>query len=287
MTTSSPSTAMWEMGLRLRAARDRAGYAAEEAAAAIPVKPHYLNNVERGRRMLAEDKLATLLELYEPTADEHEELLALRRTFNTRGWWSQYSDVLQDSLLKLYSYEQGAHEIRSYESGLVSGLLQTERYARAVHQGDTANLRPSDVERRTEARMRRQERLFEPDPLHALIVMNEATLWQQVGGSDVLAGQLERLIALMDAETPTIDLRIIPFTGDSYGALGSSTFHLLKFPSPRLTPLVWQESVTSLRLVDDETQLRQYHASFAEALDRAADHDTSRKLIHASLGSIT
>lgn len=287
MTTSSPSTAMWEMGLRLRAARDRAGLSAEEAAAAIPVKSHYLNNVERGRRMLAEDKLAALLELYEPSTDEHSELLALRRTSDTRGWWSHYSDVLQDSLLKLYSYEQGAHEIRSYESGLISGLLQTERYARAVHASDKANLRPSDVERRTEARMRRQQRLREPDPLHASIVMNEATLWQQVGGPDVLAEQLERLIAVVEAETPTVDLRIIPFTGGGYGALGSSTFHLLAFPSPRLTTLVWQESVTSLRLIDDETQLRQYHASFAEAVDRAADHDTSRKLIQAALGAIT
>lgn len=287
MTTSSPSTAMWELGLRLRAARDQAGLTAEESAAAIPIKPHYLYNVERGRRMLAEDKLAALLELYEPTADEHTELLALRRTSNTRGWWSHYNDVLQDSLLKLYSYEQGANEIKSYESGVMSGLLQTERYARAVHQSDKANLRPSDAERRTEARLRRQERLFEPDPLHALIVMNEATLWQQVGGVDILAEQLQHLIAVMDGDSHNVDLRIIPFTAGSYGAIGSSTFHLLTFPSPKLTPLVWQENVTSLRLLDDETQLRQYHAAFAEALGRAVDRDTSRKLIQRALGAIT
>lgn len=285
MTPTSPPVAAWELGLRLREIRDQRDLAPADAAKSAGITQTYLSNVEHGRRTIGEDKLHALLDTYE-ALHQHDELVALRRASDRRGWWSRYNTKLPLELVKLFSYMHGATAIRSYEGSVVSGLLQTEDYARAIHKGDGANLRLSDVDFRVEARLRNQQRLHSEEPLHASIVMSEAALRHQVGGPAVLAGQLEHLLDLIEQLPETLDLRVIPFTANSYGALNSSTFHVLEFNSHRVRRLAWHEVVTTLQLLDDEERVHRYDMCFAEALARAADPDASKKLIAEELENI-
>ncbi|MGW1682115.1 helix-turn-helix domain-containing protein [Saccharopolyspora sp. NPDC002376] len=287
MAPSSPPVAAWELGVRLREARELRDLSSTNAAKSIGITQNYLSNVEHGRRRIAEDKLEKLLTNYGVREDERKELLALRRASDGTGWWSRYSGLFSAELIRFFGYEHGAQEMHTYEGAMISGLLQTENYSRAVHNGDGANLRRSEVERRIEARVRRQERLTGTDPLSATIVMAEGALFQQVGGPEVLAEQLKHLLTLMDAHPDTLDLRIIPFSAGAYCALGSSTFHLLTFPSTRLMRLGWHETVTSLNLVESELKVHQYSVAFSEALSRAADRDGSKQLIRRALQQIT
>ncbi|MEV0082522.1 helix-turn-helix transcriptional regulator [Saccharopolyspora sp. NPDC050642] len=287
MAPSSPPVAAWELGIRLREARELIDLSSTDAAKSIGITQNYLSNVEHGRRRIAEDKLDKLLTNYGVRDDEREELLALRRASDGSGWWSRYSGLFSPELIRFFGYEHGAQEVHTYEGAMISGLLQTENYSRAVHSGDSANLRKSEVERRIEARIRRQERLSAPDPLNATILMAEGALHQQVGGPEVLAEQLQQLLTMMDEHSGTLDVRIIPFSAGAYCALGSSTFHLLTFPSTRLVRLGWHETVTSLNLVESELKIHQYSVAFSEALSRAADRDGSKQLIHKALHQIT
>lgn len=286
MTPTSPPVAAWELGMRLREFREQRDLQRIEVANAVGITQNYLSNIEHGRRTVAEDKLSALIDLYD-IADHHDELFGLRRASNRRGWWSRYNTKLPAELTKLFSYMHGASAFRSYEPGVISGLLQTTEYARAIHQSDQANVRLSDVDARIAARLRNQERLSKPEPLPATIVMTEAALRQQVGGTAVLAGQLEHLLTLLDWHADTLDVRIIPFDAGSYGALGSSTFHLLEFAGHKVRRLAWHETVTTLQLLDDEDLVHSYDICFANALDRAADQETSKKLITEALEDIT
>ncbi|MCI2418981.1 helix-turn-helix transcriptional regulator [Saccharopolyspora sp. K220] len=287
MAPSSPPVAAWELGIRLREARELVDLSSTDAAKSIGITQNYLSNVEHGRRRIAEEKLENLLTNYGVYEDERKELLALRRASDGSGWWSRYSGLFSPELVRFFGYEHGAHEVHTYEGAMISGLLQTEKYSRAVHSGDAANLRKSEVERRVEARSRRQERLSGPNPLNATILMTEGALRQQVGGPEILAEQLEHLLALMAEYPDTLDLRIIPFSAGAYCALGSSTFHLLTFPSARLVRLGWHETVTSLNLVESELKIHQYSVAFSEALSRAADREGSKQLIRKALQEIT
>ncbi|WP_295141631.1 MULTISPECIES: helix-turn-helix transcriptional regulator [unclassified Saccharopolyspora] len=275
------------MGIRLKEAREEIEMNGTDAAESIGVTQNYLSNIEHGRRKIAEDKLAKLAATYLLGEDEAAELIGLRREADGRGWWARYSGLFAPELLRFFGFEHGAEEIRSYESGAVSGLFQTEDYARAVHNGDRANLRGSEVNRRVEARMQRQRRLHGSEPLRATVVMAEGAIRQQVGGPEVLAGQLKHLLDLIHTHAETVEIRIIPFTADSYGAMGGSTFHLLTFPSARLRRLAWQETVTSLNLIDGEARVHQYCLSFSEAAERAVDRQESERLIQECLNSIT
>ncbi|KAA5836248.1 helix-turn-helix domain-containing protein [Saccharopolyspora hirsuta] len=248
---------------------------------------NYISNVEHGRRTISEDKLTQLMDVYGLPDEEQRELIALRRTCEGRGWWARYSGIYSAELLRFFGYEHGAEEIRTYEHSIVSGLLQTESYARAVHRGDGANLRMSEVERRVAVRMRRKDRLLGDDPLRATIVMSEAALHQQVGGTAILEEQLRHLLDLIDRCPDTLDLRVIPFTAGSFGALGSSTFHVLTFPSPRLPRLAWQETAVSTDLIADQAMVAQYSATFDEAGTFALDRHATGELIRERLGKLT
>ncbi|MCX2730850.1 helix-turn-helix transcriptional regulator [Saccharopolyspora sp. NFXS83] len=287
MAPASPLVAAWELGIRLKAAREQVDMTGTDAAHSIGVTQNYLSNIEHGRRKIAEDKLTALAGTYLLDDDEAAELVELRKASDGRGWWSRYSGLFAPELLRYFGFEHGAEEIRSYESGVMSGLLQTRDYAHAVHSGDRANLRGSEIDRRVEARQMRQHRISGSDPLRAVIVLTEGVLRQQVGGREVLSGQLEHVLNMIHAHSDTLAIRIIPFSAGSYGAMGSSTFHLLTFPSPRLRRLAWHEAVTSLNLIDTEARVHQYSLSFDEALDRAADVEASEEIIRDALRSIT
>lgn len=286
MAPSSPPVAAWELGLRLREARDTAGFGTTAAAKALGITQNYLSNIEQGRRRIAMDKLERLLDQYQVHGDERQIFLDLRRASTGTGWWSRYSGILSPELTRFISYEHGAREVRTYEGTVISGLLQTDGYSRALHASDRSNVRKSEIERRLEIRRRRQQRLFSPDAVNATILMNEGVLHQQVGGAETLVQQLEYLLNLMDHFSGTLDIRIIPFAAGGYGALGSSTFHLLTFPSARLVRIGWYETVTSHNLIQDESTIHQYDMAFNEALGCAADHDGSRTLIQQAIGSL-
>src|SRR5699024_3473198 len=159
-----------------------------------------------------------------------------------RGCWSPSSALFSDELLRLYGLEYGAHGVRTHESLLIPGLLQTSEYARALISSDLANIRQVEVDQRVEVRMRRQERLADDNPLQLTAVISEAALLQQVGGPDVRRAQLEHLTDMIDAHPKTLQVNVIPFDVTAGGILGASTFHLLDFVSPQLPSLAWQET---------------------------------------------
>jgi transcriptional regulator with XRE-family HTH domain len=276
---SSPTVASWELGQRLRDKRELLGIRGSEVAKALDMSVQFLSAAEHGKKKLPEDKLGALISRYEVDADEAQELRALRDAAAQRGWWNQFSALFSAELLRLFGFEHGAESIRAFDNGLMNGLLQTEDYARAIIEAGSPNIRLAEVDRRVRARMIRQRRLSGDDPLHLTAVMSESTIHQQVGGPSVLREQLRRLLDLVDAHADTLDLRIVPFTATGHHAMGGSAFHLMAFPSVNIGTLVWQETVTSTELIDDDLTAREYSLAYAEVCKSALDRQESVELI--------
>lgn len=287
MPSTSPTVAGWELGFRLWQARERVGMTGTAAARAIGISQNHISNLEHGRRKITTDGLHHMAEVYEFDKTELENLLALRETANSSGWWSRYSGHFRAELLRLFGYEDGAAEIKICETSLVCGLLQTEAYARAIHKGDGVNLRRLDIERRVEVRMRRQQRLFDSEPLRAVVVLGEGALRTEVGGPEVLAEQLRYLLDAIDEYAETLEVRVLPFAAGSCTALGSTTFHVLTFPDPAVPPVAWHETAISLELLDERTRVQQYELIFDEALSKVADREASQDLVRARLRELT
>lgn len=125
-------------------------------------------------------------------------------------WQAQ---VVQESYPAFFApvveFERSAVRIHGWDLGAVPGLMQTERYADAVVRA----CRPSDsddtVERTVAARMERQEILSGDSPPLLWYVIHEGVLRHVIGGTDVMAEQLDKL--LEHISHPGIMVQVLPF----------------------------------------------------------------------------
>ncbi len=250
----------------------------------------YWSHIENERNLLPKDKLEQLLDILEIDRSEQRELLALREAAKRRGWWSRYSALFGDEILRYYGMEWGAESIRTYESIMMPGLLQGEEFIRAQMLSAGATVRAIEVDQRVEARLHRQQRLTGESPVSLRAVIGEAALRQQVGGPDVLRRQLVHLADLLESYSGNVELQVIPFTAaDSVPA--SSTYHLLDFASPRLPTLAWHESaVFGQIIIDDEsrkeTKVRDLGFVFERARSLALPRAESLALIRATAAGL-
>lgn len=256
MAQTSPAVARWELMLRIRARADERGEKANTIARAVDVSPQYWSTLVKGRGVLAEDKLSTLMALLEFDKHEQKELLELREVAKERTPFAEYGALFNDSLMRFFGLEAGAQAIRSFENTVIPGLLQTEDYIRALMKSAVANSRPTEVEQRVRARLLRQRRLDDPDGLRLSVVIGQAAFMYQVGGPEIHQAQLRHLLVLAEQHPETLDLRVIPFNaGSALASLNASTFHLLAFESPRLPVLGWLETALYFEIVDDRQRV--------------------------------
>ncbi|MFE9578989.1 helix-turn-helix domain-containing protein [Nocardia sp. NPDC006044] len=285
MAPLSPTVARWELMLRIRRRRTEFDVSASVIAKELGFTLSYWSKVEK-ERILAEDKLKKLMALFEFDPAERAEMLRLREIAKQRGWWSNYADLLPDSLIRLYGLEFGAQKVRTYDSILIPGLLQTADYVRALLLSDVARIRQVDIDRLVQVRLGRQQRLITEDPLHLTAVVNEAALNQQIGGREIWQGQLRHLAAMVEQHPDTIDIRVIPFDATGGGLLGGATFSLLGFDNPLLPDIAWTETLIYQALVEDAEPVRHLNTLYANAIaDGALPPEESLTLIERKLQS--
>ncbi|MEU8895247.1 helix-turn-helix transcriptional regulator [Nocardia sp. NPDC048505] len=277
MAPVSPTVARWELVLRLRELREQRGFDSATFAKRVGFTAANWSHVEKGRRVLTVNTIGPVLDLLEVDAQERAELLALLEASKQRGWWAKSAPLLGPELQRLYGMEFGAHSIRSYDSLIVPGLLQTEDYARALISADVM-IRPVQVEQLVSIRMQRQERLSGPCPVELTAVIGEAALRQQTGGPAVQRGQLRHLAELLERHA-CVEVRVIPFTATAGAILGGSSFHLIDFSGKQLPTFGWAESAVFGGAVEDSELVRDLGFAYVRALDQSLSRDASLALI--------
>jgi transcriptional regulator with XRE-family HTH domain len=268
--------ANWELVIRLRERREQLGITVNDITNELNFTRNWWSAIENERRLIPESTLVTVFDILKFNEQERHELLELRENATKNGWWNNYSALFSGELRRLFGLEQGAQGVREFETLLIPGLLQTKEYARAIMRSEPT-IRKVEVEQRVEARLRRQERLHGSDPLEVSVILSEAALRQQIGGTDVLRGQLDHLLKLIEQEN--IEIRIIPFTATACALFGAGTLYLLDFHSPRLPMVAWQETVTTRSTITDATQVRDITMAFNEARERAEEGRETKKII--------
>ncbi|MEH0423696.1 helix-turn-helix domain-containing protein [Streptomyces sp. B21-083] len=112
---------------------------------------------------------------------------------------------LQDSYVDLY---RSTSLLRVYSPVLIPGLLQTEGYARALLSANARLLAvPDDADDAAAARLQRSHIIHEAGHRFVMVV-EEATLYYQLGDSDAMAAQLGYLLTA--GALPAVSFGIIP-----------------------------------------------------------------------------
>ncbi len=153
--------------------------------------------------------------------------------------------------------EEAATLIRVYEVQFVPGLLQTEEYARAVVMQGSPGLSPEEVDNRVNVRLGRQRRFSKENAPRLWAIVDEAALRRPMGGRDVLAGQVKRLMEAVSE--PNITLQVMPFKYGGHGAEGGA-FTIMRFPEADLPDMVYMEYLTGAHYIDKPEEVEVYAA---------------------------
>ena len=142
-----------------------AGSTRVDAGWAIRGSDAKISRLETARSSFKRRDVADLLTLYGVHDDvERDGLFVLVDQANAPGWRQEYGDLLSSSAGTRLELEQCASVIRCYEAQFVPDLLQTTDYARALLGLHHPGVQPSEIERRIELLMKRQEALRGPQP---------------------------------------------------------------------------------------------------------------------------
>ncbi|MFC8951625.1 Scr1 family TA system antitoxin-like transcriptional regulator [Streptomyces sp. NPDC057101] len=176
-------------------------------------------------------------------------------------WFQAYAEM-----------EAKATYISTYQSQLVYGLLQTPEYARAVLSVDN----PGRLEELVAARMERQRILEREHPPVLCVVLDEAVLYREIGGAEVMRNQLAHLLGFLDH--PWIQVQVLPFeVGQHPGLLGS--FTLLRFEDD--PDILYTESYDSGHMTANSQAIRERSVGYARLQASALSREGSAALIES------
>jgi len=257
-----PTVRRRRLGAELRRLRDSAGYKLEEVAGMLGVAPSTLSRIETGKAPTKSAYLSQLLELYQVTdAGQRQILVDMAREGHRKGWWAAYDDVLPSGLGVYVGLEAEASGLRSYEIGVVHGLLQTTDYARTILRASAPRHTADQIERLVDLRMERQRRLDDDPPLDLWVIHDEAVIRRTVGGPVVMRHQLAHL--LVAAGLPGVTLQVLPFdTGAHAGHDGP--FSIVEFHDRSDSEVVYVESTAGPIYLEKDREIR----ASAEVFDR-------------------
>jgi DNA-binding XRE family transcriptional regulator len=152
----------------------------------------------------------------------YDEVFGLKDMF-TKAAREIQGQSFPESFQDFPAHEAAAHDLYIYEHSVFPGLVQTERYMRAV-LASVPNIRADEVERRVTGRLARQEILrredIQPPRLWALV--DEAALRRPVADAAVMYEQC--MHALEVSRLPHVSLAVVPYAERWHvGLLGACT----------------------------------------------------------------
>lgn len=277
MTDRPPTIRQRRLWSELRRLRERSALTGDEVAQRLTWSPAKLSRMENGKRGIKIADLRQLLDVYGVENDRREHLLGLARGAHERGWWDTSYETLPPEYTSYISLEDEAAAIRSYNSQLVSGLMQTGDYAREVVRSALISLYPpAEVERRVEARLARQPLLHRANPLELWTVMDEAVLRRTVGTPKVMREQYDRVVEL--AELPNVTIQVLSYDAGAHPAT-SGSFTILKFPNRMFDDAVYVEAMTTGAYIEEDREVHHYSLAFDHIRAIALSPDESLDMI--------
>lgn len=184
------------LGAILRALRERAGLNGRELAQLLGWSTSKVSKVENGRQNITENDLRAWTAAV-GASDSFDQLKARLDSLAARyvEWQRSLRAGTTPRQQAILGLETGTKVISAFETIVVPGLLQTEAYARSV-LSSVAELYgvPNDAAAGARARMQRQQALYNPAKRFNF-VMTETALRHRYATTDVLRGQLDRILA--------------------------------------------------------------------------------------------
>ncbi|MDX3243621.1 helix-turn-helix transcriptional regulator [Streptomyces sp. ME18-1-4] len=267
--TTGLFTALGKMMKRLR---ERRGLTQKEFGQMVGYGPDAISSMERGVRTIRPqvleqaDDLLDAGGLLKDAIPEVREAMSKVRTRHPE-WYRGYAAM-----------EAEAVELHQYSINAVHGLLQTEAHAYAVFAKRRPFLDEETIEKRVADRLSRQQ-LFSRRPAPVVsYVIEEVVLDRPIGGWEVHAVQLQRLLTVSHMQN--VEIQVMPTRVEEHPNLDSA-FNLL---TPKKHPQVaYTEAQGYPRLITDLEEVRKIADRYGIMRAMALPPRETRTLIEKKL----
>jgi transcriptional regulator with XRE-family HTH domain len=271
-----PAVRRRKLGAELRAQRARAGLTSKQAAARVDWHQSKVSRIETGSSGVKPADVRRLLDAYGVDDPQLRELLLMLAGSEDGGgrqnWWHAYRGVLPPAYRDFISLESQASAMRTLETLVVPGLLQTPEYARAVTRAAVGPPGDANLDTLVEVRLARQDVLRADPPLRMSAVLDEAVLRREVGGPEVMRAQLRRLVTA--ARLPHVRLQILPFAAGAHIGI-TGPFVIFSFPSTSDLDVVVLDHLTSSLYLERKEELQAYAEAFSTLQSNALSPEDS------------
>jgi transcriptional regulator with XRE-family HTH domain len=275
----SPTVRRRRLAAELRGIRESKGKSGDTVAAALKWSPSKISRYERARTGLRPREVERLLDYYEITGPRRELLLGLAEDAAQKGWWEEFTDSLSEDYKQFIGLEHEATSMAIWHVDVVTGLLQTEEYARHIigSYSRVEPVAPGMIGRLVRVRMRRQQ-VLDRDGLQLSVVLDESVLKRRIGDEAVMYDQLQRLVK--EADRPNLTLQVLPL--DAQHSVFGESFVIFSFgqdADAMLQDVVSTEHLRSGFTLEGERDTYLHRIAFQMLVDAALDPVASRKLI--------
>ncbi|SFT66533.1 Helix-turn-helix domain-containing protein [Actinopolyspora lacussalsi subsp. righensis] len=273
-----------QLGRKLREIRNAVGLSLDGVAARLERSRATVGHWESGYSRISAQDLEGLFRLYDTSEEMQDQLRQLRRDSHKRGWWQSYK--LPDYINPFLGFEYEAAEIFHFELGVVPGLLQTEEYAKAVHEAGRLELSDDELQGWVEARIQRQKRLESGGGLTLHAVIAEEALYRIVGSCDIMARQLEYLEEV--SKRASVKLRILPYKNGAHVGMHGPIM-VLRSSDPSHSDVAFSDTPLGGHIIDDPRDVselsRLYSALESQALPLASSSKQLRNIAREHISS--
>jgi hypothetical protein len=237
-----------------------------------------ISKIENGARTPSETDIRTWCRACY-AEDQIPDLIAAARTVETMytEWRRQMrAGMRRAQAARLPAYER-TRRFRLYEPALVPGIFQTAQYAGAVIASFMKfSGIATDLDEAVAARMEWQKIIYSDREF--AVVLEEQALRTRAGDREVMAGQLDRLLAVLSL--PRVSLGIIP-SGAERAVMPSAGFLIFD------DQMVQAETVSAELTVTQPEEVTLYTKRFELLRQSAVYSRHARALIHHALGEGT
>ncbi|MFF4299755.1 Scr1 family TA system antitoxin-like transcriptional regulator [Streptomyces sp. NPDC001601] len=248
----------------IRQRREAAELTQQELADVTVMTRSHIAHIEAGRRVPSEE-------------DARRLDMALNTGDVLRSFRPARDAMVPDYFEAARLLEQQAVMIREFALSYVPGILQTERYARAVLGSSFPRVSDEECDRRVVTRLERAKILDDPVAPAVWVLLDEAVLRRRIGGPDVMAEQLSHIAHL--GESGRIQVHVLPYALGSHPLL-SNMLTLMWFDDQ--PPAAYGEGLHMGKLHDSPSVVQDLQHRYDFALGNALPHSESLALLRAT-----
>lgn len=264
---STPSLALWRIGVIMRGLREDRGYTLRQAAKILGTNKDRLDRVEQAKNRRCDPGTVTgwafKFGADEKVMNELDNLAMQTRDTDAQGW----EDVFTTTPKWFATYlalEAGAAAVDSFDNSYIPGLLQVRAYMEAVTAAfPFVTLAEADESIRL--RLLRQDSVFNRPPgkiAKMRFVLDEACLLR-IRHEPWYEEQIQRLLEV-DA-LKSVEIYILPMNHGVHAAM-KGAFSLMSFEGPYSPEMVYLESEYGARYLDERRAVARFREVFSETL---------------------